>query len=195
MEEANGVIEEVEDVRESLYGFRIRERDKRESAPGTRRHEIKKLWSRSHEIINLDSLGYRHSEIAKMLDIKPQTVSNTLNSQLGREVCAEVRKTRDEEYETLRDDALELTKKAMKVYHEIFDEPDVTGRVPLKMKKETADTVVLELSGLRAPTQIQSQSMNMTLTPEDIEAFKQRGIAAAKAAGNLIEVKGEGERK
>ena len=123
-----------------------------------------------------------------MLRISPVTVSNALNSTLGKEVSSDVRKTRDEEYEELRDDVLELTKKSLKVYHEIYDDAAESR----KLKKETADTVVLELSGLRAPTQINTKAMHMNLSLDEIAEFKKRGIAAARTAGKIVELDNDG---
>lgn len=179
--------------RKTLYGFPAREPDLRRSS-NRKTFDIKKLWDRQHEILNLNALGYKGTVIAKMLDITPACVSNTLNSTLGEKVKSEIRKTRDEKYEELQTEVTELTEKALKVYHEIFDEPDESGRVPLKMKKEAADTVVLELSGLRAATKIDSRHIGIQMSPEDIESFKRRGIEAARVSGKIIEVEGEGTR-
>ena len=179
-----------DDLRTSLYGYEYREPDKRrerKSEDGSRSYDIKQLWQRSHEILNLALLGYKQTEIAKQLSITPQTVCNTLNSSIGMEVLSDKRKTRDEEYEDLQQDVMELTKKSLRTYHEILD----SESEGLKLKKDTADTVVLELSGMRVPTRIDSRSMNFSLTAEEISEFKKRGAAAAKAAGKLVEVEGE----
>ena len=48
-----------------------------------------------------------------------------------------------------------------------------------------ADTVLLELSGLRAPT----KHISATLTAEEIETFKARGKAALE--GEIIDVEAE----
>ena len=40
------------------------------------------------------------------------------------------------------------------------------------MQKDTADTVMLELSGMRTPTKIDKRSLNMSLTSDEIEEFK-----------------------
>lgn len=174
----------------SLYGFEFREFDKRRerlNEDGSRRFDIKQLWQRSHEIINLALLGHKQVEIAKMLDIHPQTVSNTLNGTLGTEVLSDKRKERDEEYEELHDEVMELTRKSLAVYNQILDS-ETEG---MKLKKETADTVVLELSGIRVPTRIDSRSVSMSLTPDEIAEFKRRGIEAARKAGKLAVVEGE----
>jgi len=171
------------------YAFPVREVDKR-LGTGPRSFDLKKLWSRQKEIINLDSLGYKGVDIARMLDVTPLTVSNALNSTLGKVEVVRTREERDAEYETLREDVLELTKKSLIKYEEILaGEAEVT-----KMQKDTADTVVLELSGLRAPTRIDSRSVSMHLTNAEIEEFKQRGIEAARESGRLVTVEGEGTR-
>ena len=61
----------------------------------------------------------------------------------------------------------------------------------MKDKKSVADTVLLELSGLRAPTKIQSLSANYTLTKNELESFKERGMKAAHESGVTITVEEE----
>ena len=187
----------MENKIKTLYGFPSRGTDKRKfkgegvesnSNPNGRSVDIKSFWSRQHEIINLDSLGFKGAEIAKLLNISPVTVSNTLNSTIGKELKSDLRLSRDEEYEEMREDIIELTKKSIKVYHELFDEPE-GGEVSLKMKKEAADTVLLELSGLRAPTRVDTRSLNFQVTREEVEEFKKRGIEAARANGKIVDVK------
>lgn len=171
----------------TLYGFKFREPDQRR-VEGNRVVDIKQLWQRSHEILNLALLGHKQEQIAKMLCLHPSTVSNTLNSTLGKEALAERREARDQEYEELYEEVMDLTKKSLEVYKDILDRESADPEVSLKMKKETADTVVLELSGLRAPTKIDSRHVGVHLTSEEIEQFKQRGLAAAKASGKLIDI-------
>jgi len=173
------------------YGFKVREPDNRRSEnPNGRTVDIKRLWSRQHEIINLDSLGYKGTEIAKMLGVTTMTVSNALNSTLGTEEKSNVRKTRDEEFGELRDEVMDLTKKALVVYNEILD----SETEAMTLKKATADTVALDLAGMRAPTRIDSRTVHATATLEEIEGFKQRGIEAAKQMGQIVVVEGEGTR-
>lgn len=187
MENVDKLIKQVEEIdrKDSLYGFPIREPDQRRS--GDRKvYDIKKLWSRHKEILQLDSMGYKGSEIAKMLDIDPVTVSLTLNSTLGKEAQAVIRDERDEEYQAMRQSVMELTWKSLEKYEEILE----SEHAGLKLQKDVADTVTLELAGMRAPTKIQSMSAHAVLTAEELADFKKRGFEAAKNAGKLIEVKG-----
>ena len=174
--------------RQSLYGFESREVDNRY---GTREkvHDIKQLWQRSHEIIGLALRGIKQKKIAEMLNISEACVSNTLNSELGQEKLSELRKSRDEEFVKVATEVDRLAKKCMDVYEEILDSPNAT----LSLKKETADTLIMDIGGHRAPTKIDTRSTNLTASLEEIEEFKKLGIEAAKDAGFLITLKDEKE--
>lgn len=182
------LLEKAEEIdrNESLYGFPIRAEDGRRSE-NRGVFDIKKLWSRNKEILQLDSLGYKNAEIAAMLNICPGTVSNTINSTLGKAMQLAIREGRDTEYEAMRESITELTWRSLEVYEEILANEQESN----KLRKETADTVTLELSGLRVPTKIDSRHVHAHLGPEEIEDFKKRGIAAAKASGRLVEVENE----
>ena len=180
----------MEDVqtRNGLYGFEFRDVDLRrtpETAP-RKQYEIKALWQRSHEIINLAARGYKQSDIAEILNISEACVSMTLNSELGQKKLAEIRNVRDEDAKKTSEKIRILTAKAIQTYHEIFDNEN--GMATLKDRKDVADTVLLELSGLKAPTKIQSSTISTTLTLEEIEAFKARGFKAAKEVGEAIDI-------
>ena len=174
-------------VRNGLYGFEFRDQDLRRRDQSERKtYDIKQLWQRSHEIVNLAARGFKQTQIAEILNIDPQTVSNTLNSELGQKKLSEIRLERDEEAKKVSEKIRVLTNKALQVYHEIFD--DQSGECTLRDKRDTANTVLLELSGLRAPTKIHSQHVSTTLTLEELNEFKRRGIQAAKENGLVIEV-------
>ena len=171
----------------SLYGFETREVDNRRS---DREHtyDIKQLWQRSHEILGLALQGMKQVEIAKILNISPVTVSNTLNSTLGKEKLSVLRGERDEHYIQVSEEIKKLTIKALNTYHQLFDNPTIDA----KMKKETADTITLDIAGMRAPTKIDSRTLHAHATLEEIEEFKRRGLEAARESGMLAIVEGEG---
>ena len=184
---SNGeVVEET-----SLYGFEFRDIDNRRSGrEGC--HDIKQLWQRTHEILDMILTGMKGSEVARILGISPVTVSNAINSTLGRQKLAKMREERDGEFIKLNEEVRELTEKALATYHEVFD--DESGKFTTNQKLKVTDTVALELSGLRAPTRIDSRSIHTIATLEEIEGFKSRGLKAAKESGMLIEVKNEGSQ-
>ena len=171
----------------SLYGFETRDVDNRRS-DREHTHDIKQLWQRSHEILGLALQGLKHKDIAQMLSISPVTVSNTLNSTLGKEKLSEMRGERDEHYKKVNEEIKALTIKALNTYHQLFDSPNIDP----KMKKETADTITLEIAGMRAPTKVDTRTLHAHATLEEIEEFKRRGLEAARESGMLAVVEGEG---
>jgi predicted transcriptional regulator len=174
-------------TRNGLYGFEYRDQDLRRAEEGERKsYNIKQLWQRNHEILNLVAQGYNYNTVAEILGITPTCVSQTVNSELGQAKLSEIRKDRDEEAKKNLEKIRILTAKALQVYHEIFD--NESGEATLKDRKEVADTVVLELSGLRAPTKVQTSSISMTLTPDEIASFKERGRKAAEQSGMTIDL-------
>lgn len=189
MQELTGEGAEVQ-TRNGLYGFEFRKPDLRRKPVGERKtYDIQQLWQRNHEIVNLAARGFKGTEIAEILNINQQTVSNTLNSELGQCKLSDIRLERDEETKKISEKIRTLTDKALNVYHEIFD--DESGELGLKDKGNFATSFLGEMSGLRAPTKIQSQSISTVLTAEELEEFKVRGIAAARASGLIVDVESE----
>ncbi len=190
MQELTNTGAEVQ-TRNGLYGFEFRKPDGRRKPVEERKtYDIQQLWQRNHEIVNLAARGYKGTEIAEILNINQQTVSNTLNSELGQCKLSDIRLERDEETKKVSEKIRALTDKALNVYHEIFD--DESGELGLKDKGNFATSFLGEMSGLRAPTKIQSQSISTVLTVEELEEFKKRGIAAARASGLIVEVESGG---
>ena len=174
--------------RQSLYGFDVREPDLRR-VENRKTYDIKSLWQRSHEILAMAIRGMKQVEIAEVLDISPQTVSNTLNSDLGQQKLSVMRKGRDDKAVEVSERIESLTEKALEVYDKIFK--DEGGLIPIDMQKKAADTVMLELSGHRAATKIHAVSTTATL--KEIEDFKIRGIQAQRDAGMIVDIEEEEE--
>jgi hypothetical protein len=61
------------------------------------------------------------------------------------------------------------------------------------LKKETADTIVMDIAGMRAPVKTETKSLTLHATTEEIEEFKKRGIEAARESGFLVELEEDGE--
>lgn len=172
-------------TRDGLYGFEFRDVDRRRAEPGERKtYDAKSMWQRYHEVANLIVQGYKNTEIAEILNIHPQTVSNIANGELVKRKISDLRMSRDNEAKKTVEKIRVLTNKALATYHEIFDNED--GQATLKERKDVADTVLLELSGLRAPTK--TVSVSTTLSAAEIESFKQRGMKAAEEMGKTIDI-------
>jgi predicted transcriptional regulator len=172
-------------LREGLYGLEYREPDGRRVDPAERKvYDIKQMWQRHHEIVNLAAQGFKQVDIAQLLRIDPQTVSNTLNSELGKEKLSQLREVRDGDAKLRLEQVRVLTDKAMATYYEILE--NERGDATLRDRKDVADTVVLELSGMRVPTKVQSASV--VLSGNDLKDFRERGLAAMRESGIIVDV-------
>ena len=173
--------------RSNIYTPIIREQDNRlVSAEERKTYDIKKFWARHHEMTDLSNLGFTNVEIADILHVHPQTVSNTLNSTLGKEVVAIKREERDGEARKRREQIRVLTEKALGVYHDAFDNDD--GQLSLQDKVKVADTVILEMSGLRVAQKTMNASVTTVLTSDELKEIKERGLATARESGLIIDI-------
>lgn len=178
--------------RENLYGFETRVWDDRRNTLSQKKSyekgssfNIQQLWQSNHEIINLSARGFKQVEIAEILNVNISTIKRTLSSELGMLKMSEIRLERDAEAKRVSEKIRVITNKALKVYHEIFD--DESGECGLKDKGEFAKHFLNDMSGLRAPTKVQSVSAHFTLTDEELKGFKERGMKAACETGLVIE--------
>jgi hypothetical protein len=172
-------------LRKNLYGFEMREPDQRRVDPEERKtYEAKAFWQRHHEIVNMAATGMKNVEIASVLNIDPQTVSNVLGSKIAEKKLSELRLIRDGNTKERLAQIEVLTQKAIETYHGILE--NESGEATLKDRKEVAKDILTEFSGLRVPTKIQGQFVGVQMTPEDFAAFRARGIASSKEAGLVV---------
>lgn len=179
-------------LRDDLYGMEYREEDERRVPAEERKtYDIKSFWQRHHEIVNLASQGFKQTEIAEILHLHPQTVSNTLNSQLGKEKVSELREILDGDTKKRLAQIAILTERALETYYEIYENKD--GQATLKDRKEVSMHIINDLSGLKVPTRIQANVRATILTVDEIAEFKARGLAAAREAGLVVDIEPEPE--
>jgi DNA-binding CsgD family transcriptional regulator len=170
--------------RDGLYGFEMLSPDMRRVDPENRKtYSAKQMWQRTHEIVNLAAKGWNNEEIALMLNITPQTVSNHLNSELGKAKLSEVRYGRDIEAKRTIEKIRILTEKALNTLDDILDSED--EMVPIVERGKFASNFINNISGLRAPIKIHSHNVHTALTAEEIEQMKDRGKNAMREAGLL----------
>lgn len=171
--------------RDGLYGFEFLEVDKRRVPTFEKRtYNIKQMWQRTHEIVNLCAQGYKNVEIAQILNITPETVSNTINSELGEAKLSEIRFGRDEEAKRTTERIRILTNKALDTYDEIFDSPDEL--VSILDRGKYAESFINNVSGLKT-VRIQSHTVHTILSAEQLAEIKRRGIESMREAGVLAE--------
>lgn len=177
--------------RKNLYGFEMTadSPDARRNDINKSSYQIKQLWQRTHEILRLSLLGYKSTQIAELLGIHKVTVAQTLNSDIAMRKMSAMRLARDQEAIDVASEVAKLYPKAIKVYEDIME----NEQAGLSLKKEVADTILMDIGGHRAPAQIQGQIAHAHLVKSEIEGIKERGKKALRDAGKIVSESGEGE--
>ena len=173
----------------NLYGCKAN-RDRRFTRSKGKRFQIQNLWERHHEILNLVLLGWGIQAIADRLDCSRGMVSDTVNSDLGRQKLAIMRAARDANTIDVAKEIQRLVPQAYKIYGDILYKEGMGENASIALQKSTADTIVKDLAGHEAPKKM----IHAHLTVDQVEGLKKRGraIRAAKEGGMVEDVE-EGE--
>jgi predicted transcriptional regulator len=133
-------------------------------------HQIVQLWERSQEIVGMASTGMKYTEIAAELNVTPQTVSNTLNSELGKQKLADLRQQRDEEYGRIQRRIRDLSDKAVDTVEQILDMDEQAAHLKLRAALD-----VLDRSGHKPADKSEHKHVHALVNSEAIKALKERG--------------------
>lgn len=171
----------LEDGPQKLYSPSWR--DRRRVSCGTRKADLKSLWQKNHEILNLALLGQSAETIANVVGVTKATVSNTLNSSLGKEKLMVMRGARDKEIIDIAHEVALRVPRCLEVVDDILE----TANSNIKMR--AVEFVMLDLGGYAAPKKIEGRFTHGVFTPEDLMSMRKRSLLAASEAGILIEHK------
>jgi len=167
-----------------FYGERLP--DGRRSLPGERKtYDPKKLWESNHEILNLKVLGLTNENVAEILNVTPATVSNTVNSTLGKDKLAMMRGSRDADTWDAAKEIAEASKECLRFLRDAMGDryEDVEGNIvqaSVNAKITIAKHILNDLSGLKAPTRLDARVLNTHLSLEEIEELREAGRSATR---------------
>lgn len=157
------------------------ERDLRRVAEGERRvYEVKEIWDKHLEIINLIVLGYGNIEIAEITGYTAQTVSNIRNSPIVRERIEELQGRVEHRVVDIATRIREFAVVPLEHLEEII-KGNVQG-VSAALRAKTCENA---LSRAGHGTIQKVASMSGSLSREDIEELKQRAKNAALEHGAM----------
>jgi transcriptional regulator len=155
--------------------------DQRRVAPGEKKtYQVKQLWDRQNEILRLSVLGMKQTEIAERLGVTPQTISNTLGSELVQEKMAIMVAERDAATVDLSRQIKELAPKALEIIKDALAD---NGKLGTKDQVKVAQDV-LDRAGYSPVQMVMSANMNIHLTGDDLAEIKRR----ARLAGTCKDV-------
>ena len=153
--------------------------DKRFKPPGTtRRFTVSKLWEVHHEIARRVSLGDSNVDIANSLGVSPTMVSYTRNSKPVQDKVEIMRGAMDADTIDLGILINKSAPRALQLLESIIDGNEDGASIALRAR--VADKH-LDRAGYSPVKKMQVASMH--LSPDDIEAIKERSRQSAASAG------------
>lgn len=148
-----------------------------------RAYEPKTLNARHHEILRLSLLGFSNKEIADKLGCTPATVSNTLNSGLGREHSAILRAEADASALETAKRIREISPKAIELIERLITDDEAPANVRLRAAQDALDR-----AGFAPVKNVNVSSMNVTLSGSDLDALKETALQRARMNGIVVDV-------
>ena len=135
-----------------------------------RKYQIQQLWQRQHEILGLALLGAESKEISELLSVTPATVSNCLNSEIGRQQLEIMRGARDADTIDLSKEIRTHAPAALAVLVRVLNDP-----APVDEKNQIKVAMdLLDRSGYSAPKYVYGQFAHAHLSAADIDEIKER---------------------
>ncbi len=181
--------------RDYQYGERYLELDRKDARRRPRKYgtgpgagkggnhrgwQVAEMWDSHHEIARRLLLGEKNTEIAKAMNCSVQQVGNVKNSPVVQDKLTIMRAARDAGTIEVAQDIQSMAPIALQRIREALETGEVCG------KQLTAANILKESNNILdrtegKPTQrIDSRSLSMTLTGDDIQMIKDRAKALAK---------------
>lgn len=107
-----------------------------------RKYNIEELQAKHHSIMQLHIFGFKQEDIASALQIDRRTVSETLNSDIGKRQLDLIKASIDKKTIDVSQRLSDLVPSAVKIYEEILNEGKLNGMV---VDAKTIRTVAKEI--------------------------------------------------
>jgi len=149
-----------------------------------RTYQIQAIQEWHHQILRLAILGYKIGDIANERGCTTATVSNVLNSELGKRQLSVMQGATDATAVDVAAEIRKLAPRALARLEEILIKPDVPDKLVVDVSKD-----ILDRAGYGAAKVIQGQFIHGHLTKQDIEDLKRRAdeIDVSHAIESVIE--------
>lgn len=136
---------------------------------------VNEMWELHHEIARYLLLGEKNVVIAKRLGCSPQTVSNVRNSPVVQDQLAIMQGARDADTVDLAREIQEVAPDAMALLSDIIRGENAGKNASLSLRAKESNNM-LARAGHGVPQRVQSESVNVHLTSQDIKDIKRRAM-------------------
>lgn len=136
---------------------------------------LQDLKTHHNQIIQMAFAGFSREEISEKMDLSMGTVSNVLNSDLGKAKLRAMQEKSDDSVIDVRRRLTEMNHKALNVIENCLTNDKISSAIALKAAES-----VLDRNGYKPHIVVQNTSLHLTL--DDIVAIKERALS------NVIDV-------
>lgn len=144
-------------------------------------YELKKLRSRHHQIIRLKASGkFKNKEIAEIVNVTPQTVSNTLNSELAQRKMAQLQDDIDDQFMDLMAELRKLAEVGVEEIRDALLNETVSKEERLDLAQD-----LLDRTGYGKTSNLNINKRQVT--DKDIEEIREEAKKEAEESGKLEE--------
>lgn len=140
--------------------------------------QVTKIWNTHQEIIRRHVLGQKGTDIARALGLSPVTVGYTINSPVVKEKIAELQADRTSTVANMQERIADLQSDAIDYLDTLIHDDNCDRRLRFSVAKD-----ILDRGGNSKITKVQTSSLNVSLSGEEIQKIKQRGLEMAREAG------------
>ena len=143
----------------------------------SRKYSITHLWSIHHEILRRVFLGQKAPVIARILGITTQTVSNTINSDLGKQILERMHEKGEDSVVDVKKRILEHAPEALNVVIDTMKDEQEDSKLRTKLAQD-----ILDRAGLGAPRKIEGEVTHALFGDADVLEMQKR-LGKAKNRG------------
>lgn len=133
--------------------------------------DIREVHTYYHEIARRLVIGQKTAEIAKALNVHPNTVRNAKNSPVIQEQLRIMGGARDHEAKNVAKQIRELAPKCVEVLEGILNDEEVGNG--LKVKTSLA---ILDRAGHSVPKNVNMRAVHAIVTKDDLSRIKERAL-------------------
>lgn len=144
---------------------------------GSRKYEITHMWARHKLIVTMAAEGLNNKQIAEALDCTPQTVSNTLNSQVAQDELVEIQQGQKDHAKMIVEQIADIAPRAIEVLEDLMDDDMVSPNTRANIANK-----FLDRAGHMPTQKVQSIHGHFVASNETLNEIKEN----AKKAGIQI---------
>ncbi len=156
-----------------------------------KRHDLKKMNERHHQIVRYSMLGYKNKQIAEKLGITPESVGQVLSSSLVQIKREQLRGASDAKAVDIMDDIQRILPGAVKLLGELvnggslFEGAEYGSADRALQAKASKD--LLGIGGYSPVKRTESRNINATLTSDEVGQMVAEAKALGISCGDVVE--------